>query len=61
MVAQTEKNLPTMQETQVRSLGWEDSPEKEMNGNPHQYSCLENFMDRGAQWATVHGVTKSRT
>ena len=27
---------------------------------PLQYSCLENSMDRGASWATVHGVTKSR-
>ena len=27
------------------------------NGNPLQYSCLENSMDRGAWWATVHGVT----
>ena len=33
----------------------------EGNGNPHQYSCLENPMDRGAWLATVHGVTKSRT
>ena len=33
----------------------------EGNGNPLQYSCLENPMDRGAWWATVHGVTKSRT
>ena len=33
----------------------------EGNGNPLQYSCLENPMDRGAQWAAVHGVTKSRT
>ena len=33
----------------------------EGNGNPFQYSCLENSMDRGAWWATVHGVTKSRT
>ena len=33
----------------------------EGNGNPIQYSCLENPMDRGAWWATVHGVTKSRT
>ena len=33
----------------------------EGNGNPFQYSCLKNFMDRGAWWATVHGVTKSRT
>ena len=31
------------------------------NGNPFQYSCLENPMDRGARWATVHGVTKSWT
>ena len=31
------------------------------NGNPLQYSCLENFMGRGAWRATVHGVTKSRT
>ena len=33
----------------------------EGNGNPLQYSCLENCMDRGAWWATVHGVTKSQT
>ena len=33
----------------------------EGNGNPLQYSCLENPMDRGAWWAAVHGVSKSRT
>ena len=33
----------------------------EGHGNPLQYSCLENPMDRGASQATVHGVTKSRT
>ena len=33
----------------------------EGNGNPLQYSCLGNLMDRGAWWATVHGVEKSRT
>jgi len=33
----------------------------ERNGNPVQYSWLENPMDRGAWWATVHGVAKSRT
>ena len=31
------------------------------NGNPFQYSCLENPMDRGAWWATVHGLAKSQT
>ena len=31
------------------------------NGNPLQYSCLENSMDRGAWWATVHGAAKSWT
>ena len=31
----------------------------EGNGTPLQYSCLENPMDRGAWWATVHGVAKS--
>ena len=36
------------------------SPEEE-NGNPLQYSCLENSMDRGAQWTTVHGDVKSWT
>ena len=33
----------------------------EENGNPLQYSCLENPMDREAWWATVHGVAKSWT
>ena len=36
-------------------------PPGEGNDNPLQYSCLENPMDRGAWWATVHVVTKSRT
>ena len=31
------------------------------NGNPLQYSCVENSMDRGVLWATVHGVTNSWT
>ena len=42
-MAQMGKNLPAMQETQVRSLG------REGNGNPLQYSCLETSMDRGAK------------
>ena len=33
----------------------------EGHGNPFQYSCLENLMDRGAWWATVYGVAKSQT
>ena len=32
-----------------------------VNGSLLQYSCLENSMDRGAWWATVHGVAKSQT
>ena len=40
---------------------WYHLPLGEGNGNPVQYSCLENPMDRGAWWATVHGVEKSRT
>ena len=36
---------------------WERSP-GEGNGNLLQYSCLENSMDRGAWWATAHGVAK---
>ena len=54
------KNLPAKQETWVRSLGWEDSP-GEGNGYPLQYSCLENPVDRGAWWASVHGVAESDT
>ena len=34
---------------------------REGNGKPLQYSCLEKPMDKGAWWATVHGVTKSWT
>ena len=40
---------------------WVDHPQMLGNGTPLQYSCLENPMDRGAWWAAVHGVTKSRT
>ena len=58
-MAQTVKSLPEMQETQLQSLGQEDSPGAG-NGNPLQYSCLENPMDRGAWQATVHGVAKSQ-
>ena len=40
--------------------GWRRSP-GEGNGNPLQYSCLENPVDRGAWWLTVHGVAKSQS
>ena len=49
-----------MQETQVRSLGQEDTP-GEGDGNPLQYSSLGNPMDREVWGTTVHGVTKSQT
>ena len=51
------KNLPAVQETQVLSLGQEDSPGGG-NGNPLQYSCLGNPMDRGAWRVSVHRVAK---
>ena len=56
------KNLPAMQiggsnPDSIPGLG--RSP-GEGNGNPLQYSCLENSMDRGAWQATVHGVAKSQ-
>ena len=52
LVAQLVKNPPAMQKTWAQSLGWEESPGGG-NGNPLQYSCLENSI--------VHGVAKSRT
>ena len=59
-MAKTVKNLAPMWETWVRSLSRED-PRGEGHGHPLQYSGLENSMDRGAWWATGHGVVKSRT
>ena len=73
LVAQRLKRLPAMRETRVQSLGREDPLEKEIathssrlawripwgyRPHPLQYSCLENPMDGGARWATVHGVPK---
>ena len=60
LVAQALRKLPAKQETQVQSLDWEDPLDKG-NGNPLQYSFLENPMDRGAWLATVYGTTKSWT
>ena len=64
LVAQMVKCLSTMRETWVPSLGSIPGSGRsagEGNGNPLQYYCLENPMDRGAWQATVHGVTKSQT
>ena len=58
-MAQMVKRLPAMRETRVRSPGL-GRPPGEGNGNPLQYSCLENPTGGGAWWATVHGATKSQ-
>ena len=58
LVAQWVKYLPAVQETRVRSLGWEDPLEKEM-ATHSSILAWNNLMDRGAWWAVVHGVTKS--
>ena len=58
------KNRPTMQE--MWNAGDADSIPRlrrypgEGNGHPLQYSCLENSTDRGAWWATVHGIAVNR-
>ena len=46
-----------MQETWVQSLSQEDPPEKEMATHSH-ILAWKNLMDRGAWWATVHGINK---
>ena len=58
-MVQLVKNPPAVQKTKVQSLGGEDLPEKG-NGNPLQYSCLENSMDGGTWHAAVHR-SQSRT
>jgi len=58
LVAQWYRTCLPMQEMQALSLGREDLLEKANNGNPLQYSCLGNPMDRGVWWAAVHGVTE---
>ena len=67
LVSQMIKNLPTIQDTWVRRP-WVEKIFPALgrspgggHGNPFQYSCLENPMDRGTWWATVHGVAKSWT
>ena len=59
LMAQLVKNPPAVWETWVRSLG-QKGPLEERTDNPLQYSRLENPMDRGTWWATVHRVSKVR-
>ena len=59
-MAQVTKNLPAMQEMQIRSLGWEDPLKKEMATRSSIF-CLENSMDRGSRWDMVHRLAKSQT
>ena len=60
-VAQSVKNLPAVQETRIRSLGWEDPLEKEMATHSSILAWKISWTeDRGAWWAAVHWVTKSR-
>ena len=59
-MAQTVKSPPAVQDTRG-SIPVSGRSPGEGNGNPLQYSCLENPMDGGAWRATVHGVTKSLT
>ena len=60
LIAQLVKDPPSMQETRVRFLGWEDPLEK---GYATHSSILawRITLDQGAWWGTVHGVAKSQT
>ena len=58
-MAQTVKKLPAMGQTQVQFLGWEDPLEEGM-ATQSRILAWRIPMDRGARWATVHGVAKGR-
>ena len=58
-VAQTPKTLSAMWETLVRSLGWEDLPDEGMATHCNIFAWRIPI-DRGASWATVHGVAKNQ-
>ena len=60
LVAEMVKNLPPMQETWVRSLGWEDPLEEGM-ATHSSILAWRIPMDRGTWWAPVHGVAESDT
>ena len=63
LVAQRLKHLPASacNPGDLGSIPGSGRSPEEGNGNPLQYSCLENPMDGGAWWAAVHRVTKSQT
>ena len=61
LVAQRVRNLPIMWEGDPGLIPESGRSSGEGNSYPLLYSCLENPMDRGAWWATVHGITKSWT
>ena len=60
-IAQQLKRLPAMQETQFRSLGWEDSLEKGLDIYLLQYFCLENSMERSLVGYSPRGRKESET
>ena len=53
--------MPRTQETGFQSRGWDDSLRRRPTDSPLQYSCLDNCMDRGTWWATVHRIPKNKT
>ena len=57
-MAQWSRICPPVQETRVQSLGWEDPLEEEI-ATHFSILGLENSMDRGAWWATAHGIAES--
>ena len=63
MMAQQVKNLPDNagDTGDAGSIPGPGRSPRGGNGNPLQYSCLENPTDRGAWWATVHGLAKGQT
>ena len=58
LVTQIVNNLPANMGDAGSIPGSGGSPGE---GSGNQYSCLENYMDRGAWWTTVHGIAKSQT
>ena len=59
LVAQMVKHLPAAGD--LGSIPRSGRSSGEGNGNPLQYSCTENFIDRGSWWAAVHGVAELDT